>query len=379
MLYPHNTLIIIDLQDYFNLICQLSVKMKIKYPKVKFDSKQRVYVAFYQNNKRYRLFNGSKINSEIYPNSYPISKRIEMGHLLAAEIYQFLISDLTLEQLQVSNYIKPNMTDKDYLTVALNNKLKENYTKKYKYMLKFISDKLIFQLKDSTIQSSHIKNILSTYNSESTYNTYRLRLGSLINEAKKIGMTSNPMEEIKSKKIKAKLHKPYSNIKEMLDEIKLFSENLHLCCLMTYGCLLRPHREIRELKWRDFSEDLNFINLSGNRNKSGRNRIVPVPSYIRNILVKGERHHNIFSSKPQPLNQDYFKTLWSRFKRQSNTLEQGQTVYSFRHSGAIEIFKRTGSITKLQKAMGHSSINVSLTYLRGLEIAELKEEDMPMV
>jgi len=27
--------------------------------------------------------------------------------------------------------------------------------------------------------------------------------------------------------------------------------------------------------------------------------------------------------------------------------------------------------------MGHSSVNVSLTYLRGLEIAELKEEDMP--
>jgi integrase len=54
-------------------------------------------------------------------------------------------------------------------------------------------------------------------------------------------------------------------------------------------------------------------------------------------------------------------------------------LYSFRHSGAVEIFERAGSITKLQKAMGHSSINVSLTYLRGLEIAELKEEDMPMV
>jgi len=86
-----------------------------------------------------------------------------------------------------------------------------------------------------------------------------------------------------------------------------------------------------------------------------------------------------FSGRQQPLNQDYFKTLWSRFKRVSKLLEQDQTLYSFRHSGAIEIFKRTGSITKLQKAMGHSSINVSLTYLRGLEIAELKEEDMPMV
>ncbi len=29
--------------------------------------------------------------------------------------------------------------------------------------------------------------------------------------------------------------------------------------------------------------------------------------------------------------------------------------------------------------MGHSSINIDLTYLRGLEIAELKEEDMPVV
>ena len=31
------------------------------------------------------------------------------------------------------------------------------------------------------------------------------------------------------------------------------------------------------------------------------------------------------------------------------------------------------------KAMGHSGLNVSLTYLCRLEIAELKEEDMPIV
>jgi integrase len=353
--------------------------MKVIYPKVKSDSESRIYIEFYKNNKRYRLFNGSKINSEIQPNSYPVSERMEMGNLLASEVYQFLMSGLTLEQLKVSNLIKPNMTDKDYLTVALNNKLEENYTKKYKYMLEFIFNKLILQLKESPIQSSHIELTLNTYKSESSYNTYRLRLCSLINEARKIGMTSNPMQGIKSKRANAQMHKPFDNINEILEDIKAYNKQLYLCCLMTYGCLLRPHREIRELTWSDFSDDLTFIHLSGKRNKSGRNRIVPVPSYIRDILVKGEPHHNIFSNRPQPLNQDYFKTLWSRFKRQSSTLEQGQTLYSFRHSGAIEIFKRTGSITKLQKAMGHSSINVSLTYLRGLEIAELKEEDMPMV
>ncbi len=74
-----------------------------------------------------------------------------------------------------------------------------------------------------------------------------------------------------------------------------------------------------------------------------------------------------------------FKTLWSRFKTQSNLLEHRRKLYSFMNSEGMEIFKRIVSITKLQKAIMHSSINVSLTYLRGLEIAELREEDIPKV
>ena len=104
-----------------------------------------------------------------------------------------------------------------------------------------------------------------------------------------------------------------------------------------------------------------------------------MPSYIKEKLLRGESSNNIFTSSTKPTNPDYFKTLWSRFKRISKLIEQDQTLYSFRHSGAIDIFKRTGSITKLQKAMGHSSINVSLTYLRGLEVPELNEEDMPII
>ena len=88
---------------------------------------------------------------------------------------------------------------------------------------------------------------------------------------------------------------------------------------------------------------------------------------------------NIFTQREQPYNKDYFNTLFRRFKGVSKGLDGNVTIYSFRHSGAIDIFKRTGSLTKLQKAMGHSSLNVSLTYLRGLEIAELTEEDMPSI
>jgi len=353
--------------------------MEVNYPKVKSSTDQRVFIEFYQNKKRYRLFNGSKINVEIHPNSYPVRRRIEIGNQLASEVYSLLIKGVSMEMLKTSIHIKPNMRDIDYIKVALEKKLKENYSEKYKSMLRFSYRCLLKQNTTQTIASKHIKKIVGKYTAGVSQNTIRRHLSVLINEAKSIGMASDPMLHIKTKKTNAKLHKPYQNIAKILQAIKAYNPNLHLCCLMTYGCLLRPHREIRELTWSDFSDDLKYIHLSGNRNKSGRNRIVPVPSYVREILVKGNPKDNIFSNKPQPLNQDYFKTLWSRFKRQSNLLEQGQTLYSFRHSGAIEIFKRTGSITKLQKAMGHSSINVSLTYLRGLEVPELKEEDMPMV
>ena len=83
---------------------------------------------------------------------------------------------------------------------------------------------------------------------------------------------------------------------------------------------------------------------------------------------------HIFTNTNRPPNPDYFKTLFRRFKRNSK-IDRNITLYSFRHTGAIEIFKRTGSITNLQKAMGHSSLNVSLTYLRGLEIDRLKTQE----
>jgi integrase len=350
-------------------------KMSVKYPKIKSDNKQRYYVVFYQNGKRYRLFNGKKINCNLYPNSYPISKRYETAQLLAAEVFKFMTSGLSFEE-PIKDYNKSGAV---YLSMALDAKLCGDYSDKYKEMLRFVYNGFVPYLQGENITSKDIKSYLSQYVSGVSYNTLKRHLNVLINEARSLGMSSNPMEGFKAKKTKAKLHKPYKEIGAILSELKLYNHNLYLCCLLTYGCLLRPHREVRELKWSDFSDDLSYIHLSGNRNKSGRNRIVPVPIYIRELLIKGHSQHNIFSNTPQPINKDYFKTLWGRYKTFSSTLEKGQTLYSFRHSGAIDIFKRTGSIVKLKQAMGHSSINVSLTYLRGLEVAELTEEDMPLL
>ena len=42
-----------------------------------------------------------------------------------------------MEMLKTSTYIKPNMSDIDYIKVALEKKVKEDYSEKYKSMLRF--------------------------------------------------------------------------------------------------------------------------------------------------------------------------------------------------------------------------------------------------
>ena len=104
-----------------------------------------------------------------------------------------------------------------------------------------------------------------------------------------------------------------------------------------------------------------------------------MPLYLRSELVKGPSSQSIFSRGEKAYNDSYFSLVWKRFKGVFPAIDGGVTLYSFRRSGAVEIYRRTRSLHKLQRAMGHSSLNVSLTYLRGLEVAELKEEDMPVV
>ena len=337
-------------------------------------SKSQSIIIIYYNEMRHRYWNGKTINVNI---------KSEENPTLLKAAFELKLREGWRPQPKKKEVKEITITVIQSLQQGIETKIaqgcSERFIKDAKRIVtlwqRYESEQQIKNLTLDNLKPSHIRNFLVRPNwSAKTQRTVKSTLSPLLSEFK-----PHLVQSIKLKKPTSTLHKPFDNINETLDDIKAYNSNLYLCCLMTYGCLLRPHREVRELTWNDFSEDLSYIHLSGNRNKSGRNRIVPVPIYIRDILVKGEPHHNIFSGTPQPLNQDYFKTLWSRFKRQSNTLEQGQTLYSFRHSGAIEIFKRTDSITKLQKAMGHSSINVSLTYLRGLEIAELKEEDMPMV
>ena len=63
----------------------------------------------------------------------------------------------------------------------------------------------------------------------------------------------------------------------------------------------------------------------------------------------------------------------------SKLLEANQMLYSFRHTGAIEVYKKTKDIAVVQQVMGHASMQVKLGYLRNLEVPFLNVQYMPLL
>ena len=57
-------------------------------------------------------------------------------------------------------------------------------------------------------------------------------------------------------------------------------------------------------------------------------------------------------------------------KRQSQLQQISKTLL-------VSRIDKSGSLVKLQQVLGHSSLQVSLTYLRGLEVQQMELNDMP--
>lgn len=352
----------------------------MKYPKVTQLKSGEVYVSINFNQKRVRLFNGSRLGIDLHPNSAPIERRLEIGNILAYEVYTKLKNNpKNYFESKRGLKIQKKYSHSEALEIALRDKLAMSNSNHHKQFLNYVHRLLSEEVGEGDLSKQSVYAILNRYSNKTSYNTVRAYILNICNQATMYGLPEDCFKPIARLRQKEMLHKPIIDLKELLEELKTFNHNLYLCCLLTYGCLLRPHREIRELTWGDFSRDLSSISVSGERNKSGRNRIVPVPRHIRTMLKRGELNLNIFSNDKSPYNQDYFKTLWGKFKNQSSTLKQEQTLYSFRHTAALNIYKRTGSVEKLRLAMGHSNIKVTLTYLRGLGTPLLTEEDMPQL
>jgi integrase len=354
------------------------------------DLKKRTYILFYLDGSRVRIYNGNLLGKNLHPNR--VNNLKERDKLLNELLFEVKIA-LKTNTLKIDP--KPALdeklyTTKEILSNAIANKLSMDISSEYKRNLKYIYAAFIDFLntfeKESDITQiklSRIEEFLSRYNSSGTYYMNKRRdLGVLFSAASKL--MQQPvllMKNTSTRRTQSKLHKIYEpeQLKSVLSYLKTNNQHLYLCCLITFGCFLRPHKEVRKLTGGHFKKGISEIHLSGNENKGRKVRVVYVPDYVRKeieaLLPYLKSTDNIFSKNFQPYNEAYFNTAWTRAWSkmfQLGIIEANQTIYSFRHTAAVDVYRRTKDVNLLKSLLGHSSIMVTLKYLRGL--GEYNEE-----
>ena len=282
------------------------------------------------------------------------------------------------------------LNTEEALSLALNNKLSSNISNEYKRNLIYIHNDFIEFLSSdeknaeiTNLKTSRIEAFLSLYHTSGTYYMNKRRdLGVLFSTVSKL--IQQPLQMVKTtstRRTNSKLHKVYESeqLRSVLNYLIKQHHHLYLCCLITYGCFLRPHKEVRKLTAGHFKKGITEIHLSGSENKGKKVRVVYIPDYVRNeleeLLPSLKHSDNIFSRNTTPYNEAYFNTAWTRAWRKMYVLgivEKNHTIYSFRHTAAVEVYQRTKDVNLLKSLLGHSSILVTLKYLRGL--GEYNEE-----
>ncbi|MDC1529854.1 site-specific integrase [Schleiferiaceae bacterium] len=356
-------------------------------PQVTKKNSTEFLITFWYKGKRHRFSNGKAIDINLSPNRIPIKGRKRQAEVLCSAFTMAIIDgwrpivESKVQEASIDSIAKKTLKRK--LSMEYSSSYKKDLTYTEKLWSEFLkknklSDKPITELKVEAVRDF----IFEYAPSPSSMANFKRNISALVkDELESNGVLLN-LSKIKLPKTGQELHRPISDIPAVLKDIKQYNDNLHLCCLMTYSMLLRPHREIRCLSFSDFNTDFTILSLDGNRVKSKRNRIVPVPAVVREEIVSRFEtveniNINLFSMRRYEHNPSYFKGIWSKYKRQSELLSDKQTLYSFRHTGAIKVFEKTGSLLKLQQVLGHSDMKVSLTYLRGLEVKQLDVEDLP--
>lgn len=340
--------------------------------------KDELCISIRTNSDRFRYYNGHAIGEPDKPNLLPVNKRYKGFQELLIK-FQIALRSGWVPKKPVLKEKDPVISFCSHTKAALvleglKSTISYSYYRKLKYILLCIKKINHHEVNEAAMLEFLLGN--STW-SATTYNTFRRHIGVLENLLTPHGYNGNCLASSKRRRQTEVLHKRITNLPEVLGELKEFHPNLHLCCLLAYGCLLRPHREIRELTWGDFNNDLTQISLAGKRNKSKVNRIVPVPLYVREHLFPKDNRLNIFTGKTETYKEFYFSNLWSKFMKHTQHLSKGHTLYSFRHTGAIAVYEKTKNIKVLQTVMGHSDMAVSLTYLRGLDVMQIDQNDMP--
>jgi site-specific recombinase XerD len=146
----------------------------------------------------------------------------------------------------------------------------------------------------------------------------------------------------------------------------------HTLMLLIFDCGLRVS-ECIGLK----VEDLDFDNLLiGVKGKGNKHRLVPMSQELRKVLWKfsaGRTGLVFCTPEGRPLMRSNVLRDVKRFCKRIGAEFPRRTVHAARHTMATDYIRQGGNVVKLQRILGHSSIQTTMRYVH-LQGADLIEE-----
>lgn len=130
------------------------------------------------------------------------------------------------------------------------------------------------------------------------------------------------------------------------------SPPLWAVCQLVYYCGLRPG-EVLRLKAENIKGGFVYLGANMAKNKKAIKRELPKD----------------FSGLPVGLDRDNIYKVWGRMRGACN-VRPVVTIYSFRHTAAVRLYRANKDIKQVQFFLRHSSIAITDTYLRNLGVIE---------
>jgi site-specific recombinase XerD len=250
---------------------------------------------------------------------------------------------------------------------------KADYSAKHKYALRWYWGELlkfggalnIDDIAQSDIQV-HLMNRYATTNT--SYNTAKRYYKCIFNLLMQLGFIEvNPVVGVKSKKAVASINEAFDKVelKALMDYLKLNDQVLYRVALLMYTTFMRPHQEIRLLQVKFIHFDDCLLVLPPRFTKNGKQATIPLQDSVLEEFkfVKEMNPEDYIFGKVNP---DYFATRWGKRVKTKYPLKPNQTLYSIRHTAAVEMYRKTKDVALIQRMMHHSSMEVTIGYLRSL-------------
>jgi integrase len=342
-------------------------------PKLVSESRGRMYVTFrnLMTSEVFRIHTGKDFGMSSSRGLSPMEKDVYYRTLLSKVIVK-LAEGWVPESIDKPKVIL-DFSFKEAAAELEKFIPKADYGDKHKYSLLWYlkSLKQAFsgsQLNDITSASLTAFIMKRHTGSNTSYNTARRYYRGIFNLFQQLGyMEFNPVSDIKAKRAEATINAAFApkELSALFEYLKVTDLVLYRVAILMYTTFLRPHQEVRLLRAKFFNFEAKQLILPPRYTKNGKQTTIPLQAIILDefeFVKKMEVEELIFGK----VNPYYISTKWGKKVRDVYPLKENQTLYSIRHTAAVETYNRTKDVALIQRLMHHSSMEVTIGYLRSL-------------